>query len=487
MRFDKLRCTAFEELMLAQDSAAYPCNIYVRMTLTGTLDRNHFTEAVRLMLKKHPLLIAKISTRFGRSSWLIPATEQHATTEHETSEYDAVQQIIRWRTDRDDDSMNVPEESRFDLHCEPGLRIDVLELLAGESRTDKNTQSLVAMKLHHAVADGLGINSAIHDMWHAYDRLVKAQALNLPDRKSSLLPTRNRFVPSIAKLLRMIPDQLAGLAGVRQYLTRRPVPLVQHAAPERVPLAPLTFNAVSYQCDQVQTERLRQNAKQRKISLNELLAACVFRGSAEFRSSRLTDVTLPSELQRSEVQATNEWLRMMVPVSLRGSSDAQHLPACNVVSSVFLDRTLKQIEDFDTLVQSVHKEMALIKDKRLALIFIFSIWIRKLTTFRSVNKPIRRCQTSIVFSNLGKIFVKSPLRIGGQRIAPGNVVLESFEIFAPLTRYMNAAFTALIYGEGLKMMLRFDPRFIHADDARMLLGMVVAEFDRLDPAGASSS
>lgn len=455
----KLPCTAFEELMLTQDSPAYPCNIYVRMKLCGQLDRHHFTDAVRLMIDLHPLLRAKLATRYGRSTWQIE---------------DVSNAIVSWHRGASHEQMNTPEESQFDLLSGPGLRIDVVESCTSNPHATESQHTLVAFKLHHAVADGLGINAAIHDMWLAYDALVHGRPVTLPQRNSSDLPARNRFVSGLVNLLQLVPKQLVGLAGVRQYLLRQPSPMVKHEALDSDSFPALTFDAISYECSQELSESLRQEAKRRQLSLNDLLAACVFRGSAQFRASR-------------GAQGTQDWLRMMVPISLRNSSELQRLPACNVVSSVFLDRTPAQIEDLDSLAQSIHEEMELIKGKRLALMLIFSLWIRKQTTFRSHKSPIGRCQTSMVFSNLGKIFLKSPLLDKAQRIAPGNATLESFEIFAPLTRFMCAAFTALIYGRRLKFMLRFDPRFMNAKDAQQLLNLVSSELERFKPAEALAS
>jgi len=444
--------------MLTQDSAAYPCNIYVRMKLRGELHRDHFTEAVRAMFASNPLLGATLETRWGRSGWLIQ---------------EVAQRVIHWRTDSLD-SQNVPEESQFDLHCEAGLRIDVVSPGECADRHPNGNVTLVAFKLHHAVADGLGIIAAIHDLWIAYDALVKGRPVGLTERNAGTLAARNRFVPNFTKLLQLVPRQVVGLSGVRQFLMRQPASIVTHLPPNDKELAPLSFNSVGYHCSVEETDSLRREAKRRSISLNELLAACVFRGSGQFRAER-------------REQSDRDWLRMMVPVSLRSTSQLQQMSACNVVSSVFLDRQPAQISAFDALAQSVHEEMELIKNNRLALMFILSIWIRKLTAFRSKRTPASRCQTSVVFSNLGKIYVKSPLRDENQRLAPGNSILESFEIYAPLTRFMCAAFTTLIYGQRLALMLRFDPRFIKVEEAQQLLDLVTGHFPCRSPAEALAS
>lgn len=449
----RLRTTAFEELMLAQDSATYPCNIYVRMGLSGSLDRDHFTSAVRAMIEHHPLLRATLQSRSRRSAWMIQ---------------ESVQESIQWRTYRageleSPECLNLPIESQFDLQREPGISIVVLEPARFDQMNDDVSQTLVAIKIHHAVADGLGINAAIHDLWLAYDAFVHNRPLTLSNVDAKRLDSRNRFVPNLATLLRLIPKQLVGLLGVKQYLMRRPMPLVSRNVDGNADDQPLSFAAVSRTFDEQVVESLRQESKQRKISLNDLLAAYVFRACHSYRTLR-------------ESVTDSQWLRMMVPVSLRNSEAFQTLPACNVVSSVFLDRTPSQIRDFDSLAQSVHDEMELIKSHRLALMFIFSLWVRKHLTFTSKKQTIKSCQTSVVFSNLGKLFFKSPIRDKNQCIAPGNLTLESFEIYAPLTPFMDAAFTTLIYRSRLTLSLRYDPRRMNSEDAAKLLDQVATEF-----------
>ncbi len=472
-RGETLRCTAFEELMLGQDSASYPCNIYVRMTVSGQLDRACFDAAVQAMIQHHPLLKAKRRVRFGRSSWMIDdspgptASWGHYSPEHLNSS----------------DRMNVPAESQFDLTTEYGLQIEVLEPLpdnrVNASETDEPL-TLVAMKMHHAVADGLGMNAAIHDLWLAYDALVDGRPVKLSDCHPERLSQRNRFIPDVASLLRWLPKQLVGLLGVRQYLMRQPQPLVPISNQQSQPAEPLAFAAIGQTYCAEWTKGIRQAAKGLEVSVNDYLAACVLRACHRFRSEQ-------------GLVHGSPWLRMMIPVSLRTGSEFARLPACNVVSSVFLDRTPADLENFDRLVKSVHEEMELIKNNRLALMFIFSLWIRKLLTWRSNKSVVKTCQTSVVFSNLGKLFHKSSLRGRSQNaeiapgLSPGNVVLESYQIYAPLTPYMVAAFSTLIYRDQLQLSLRYDPRLVDQDQAQSLMDYVTCELAHLRPVEALAS
>jgi hypothetical protein len=157
---------------------------------------------------------------------------------------------------------------------------------------------------------------------------------------------------------------------------------------------------------------------------------------------------------------------------MRGTAEQREQTACNIVSCIFLDRTPRQIEDLDCLIQGIRDELALIKRNRLAFMFSLSIWIRKLASVR-VSKSTRplptKCQTSLVFSNLGKLFTGSPLAKRNQKLVMGDSVLESFEILAPLSPWMFVAFIALQYADEFSLTLRFDSRVMHASVARELL------------------
>ena len=232
--------------------------------------------------------------------------------------------------------------------------------------------------------------------------------------------------------------------------------------------APLPVEVVSHRFDSEVSDSLRTSAQ----NLNDLLAASIFTGCEQFRATR------------SE-QSDADWLRMMVPVSMRSTKADQQQTACNIVSAVFLDRTPVQIRDRDYLVDSIHQEMELIKNNRLALMFNFSLWLRKLVLFRNrPPQPPSKCQASMVFTNLGKIYARSSLRDAEQRIVSGGLVIETIEAIAPLTPYMCAAFSAIQYAKQLSLSLRYDPRVIKRDAAESLLDGIVA--DVLVQAGHSS-
>ena len=104
----------------------------------------------------------------------------------------------------------LPHAEPIDLRKEPGLRLWLLE---GERTTD------IVAQFHHACCDGLGAVAFIEDLLVAY-----AMAMETSANGPSLCPIeferlrgRARFGWSAWSLLKLLPRQLVGLAGVRQF------------------------------------------------------------------------------------------------------------------------------------------------------------------------------------------------------------------------------------------------------------------------------
>ena len=322
------------------------------------------------------------------------------------------------------------------------------------------------LQVHHTIADGLGCLQIAEELLLAYaqpgQRSHATNAVELRDR--------NRFGLNFKSLQQLIPQQIVGLAGVRQFLTRQPMPM----SPRRVAeTASPNITAVDYRCTAAQSQQLKQAANQRQATLNDLLAGLVFEACDQYRQMQMS-------------YRGNEWLRMMVPMNMRDPQSTPP-PVCNMVSCVFLDRTGEQISDRDELLKSIHEEMELIKGNRLAFVFIFSLWIKKIFRWRTRSRALvttapSRCQTSIVFSNMGKLFETTslPKNADGRLIADG-VTLHSCDVLAPLAPLMRTAFTAYHYAGRITLSLRFDSNVFTAADAQRLLGLLVQRIASLTP------
>ena len=443
-----LRCTAFEEFMLDQDSPAYPCVICLRLELTGHLDTPRLSQALSEVVERHPLLRAKLQCDYGKLWWHIDHAGTNALHVHQEA-------APAW-----------PVQRHFDLSQEFGWQAELFPTArrAGkrdpaESTAEHETPAWTFfLQVHHTIADGLGCLQIAEELLLAYaqpgQRSHAASAVDLRNR--------NRFGLNFKNLLQLIPKQFVGLAGVRQFLSRQPMPMSPRVVAET---ASPNITSVDYRCTAAQSQQLKQAANQRQATLNDLLAGLVFEACDQYRQMQMS-------------YRGNEWLRMMVPMNMRDPQSTQP-PVCNMVSCVFLDRTGQQISDRDELLKSIHEEMELIKSNRLAFVFIFSLWIKKVLRWRTRSRALvtttpSRCQTSIVFSNMGRLFERTalPKTADGQLIAEG-VTLHSCDVLAPIAPLMRIAFTAYYYADRITLSLRYDSNVFTAADAQRLQGLLV--------------
>ncbi|MCC6510189.1 MAG: DUF1298 domain-containing protein [Pirellulaceae bacterium] len=457
-----LRCSAFEELMMMQDSPAYPCVICVRLELSSRLDRDRFHLAIDRWISRHPLLGALLETRWGRDYWRLNSAESA--------------RCVRWFTQEEPPAW--PDQYYINLYQRCGLSIDVYQ--ADAEACQEVPGCVVLMQVHHALSDGLGCLQAVHDLLAIYQAVDGQTELALPKLEPHKLKQRNFFGLTMSKVCQLLPRQLVGLAGVRQYLMRRPVPLAGYSVELKKSLnaeSSIPIEVSSFRCSRELTQALRYQARFERVTLNDLLTACIFDACAQYRQQQTPGLGVDQEQQ---------WLRIMVPMNLRDAQSDETQSACNIVSCVFLDRTGHQIGDRPALLKGIHDEMQLIKHNRLALLFIWSLWVRKMFSLRFKRGPRRavwpgRCPTSLVFSNMGKLFDSSPYLGSDQRLTFGDVTVERCDVLAPLAPMVGVAITVGQYAGQLTFCLRYDPRVIQPSQAHELRQLISQRIEQNVP------
>ena len=433
-----LPLTTIEECLYWQDRPAYPWSWFARLEFSGCLDRTAFERAVATGLPRHPLLTAKVGTVGRRQlQWF---------------SVDDPQPIIRWETGPVGDP--APPATHLDLEREIGIRFHV--------RTDTTASELI-IQFHHACCDGLGGVLFIEDLLLAY-----ALACGDPPDQLKFRPLdphrlhdRGRLGLSFPALLRMAPQQLVGVLRGRQFLTRRPVPLVPHQACPNDDNPPNSYpTTLRYLFDEETTMRGRRAAQRLGVTLNDLLIGDLFLALAQWRS-------------RQNIGNDGDWLRMVIPMNLR-RADARSLSAANMVGNAFLDRRGRDFADPARLLRSIHKEMALVKRWHLGLAFIFLAnayrWLPG-----GLEKSIRadRCISSCMLTNVGKPFGRLPLSDRQGRLVAGNVTLENIGFIPPTSPYSCVSVCLTMFARRLGFTMHYDPRPLSAGQAADLLDTYV--------------
>jgi len=421
--------TTLEEFLFWEDRPAYPWSCFNRLFFRGQLDRAKFEDVVRAVLQRHPLLRAKARLR-GRThlEWVVEDPRP----------------VIVWETGPVGGPF--PPATHLDLLGETGIRFRVV--------SDGRDSDLV-IQFHHACSDGIGMFRFIHELLIAYAIACgqTGEGLRLPPPDADRLARRGTFGLTFGKLLRMLPKQAVGLLGVRQFLMRSATPIVPYEpGQDNDPPSPQYPTILTKTLDTSRSAALLQTAARLGVRLNDLLAAGLFLALIEWRSAN----PIPNDA----------WLRMMVPVSLRTEAD-RATPAASLASLVFLDRRPLDCAD---LLRSVHDEMSLILSHRLGLTFVFFSWLLNLVPggLRRRSRD-RRCAMSCILSNVGRIYVDSPLPRQEGNLVAGNVKLMSFDSIAPIRPHTCACFAVTTYADRLSITLHYDPRPLTGDQAAGLL------------------
>lgn len=425
--------TTLEEFLFWEDRPAYPWSCFIRLHFTGRLDRAAFEAAVRTVLKRHPLFCAKARMRSGtHMQWVVEDDPQPAIT---------------WQSGPVGGPF--PPATHLDLRREIGIRFHIVS---------EGSACNLIIQWHHACCDGAGMLTFIDDLLIAYTMALGTAPDDLrpPPLDPERLVLRGRFGLELGLLIRTVWKQAAGLAGVCKFLGRTPAPILPHRPHADDDPLPAEYPAVlSGRLEATEMASLRRKAAQRKVRLNDLLAAELFLALMEWRA-------------RNGVE-NDGWLRMMVPMNLRTAAD-RRLPAVCLASFVFLDRRRRDCEDPEGLLRSIHEQMNNILARQLGYTFVF---FSRLLNFipgelrrRARN---RRSGISCVFTNIGKYFVHSPLRQRGGRLTAGNVTLEGMDSVAPNRPCTCASFAAGIYAGRLTITLHYDPRPLTGPQAEDLL------------------
>ncbi len=421
-----------EEYMLLDDSPAYPMDSLRLLHFTGIFSEPEVRKAVEEVVFRHPLLRSLAVKEKGRFFW--------RETDREVS-------VVFRDADKEQGALNAsgfPVMRRLDLFTEPGFRLYVIQ-----SRNENWTKFL--FQFHHSVSDGLGEMRILGEFMTRY-------AIN-----SGIIPAGTEYVRSdLSKLsLRMKIGWKLGRylrnawhtnLTTMQLAFGNPVPFLAHTPAERDSECADYPYLQSLQLNRGETQAYVEKAKRLGVTVNDLLLRDFY-------------VTIDQWRVRSgkDLRGTT---RVMVPMSLRGP-EHEDIPASNVVSSIFLDRTKRQISgDSRKLLESIHREMVWGKKHDQKYVFMLTISILQKIGLFPFFLHSRKCRASGVLSNLGRVLDNVPVsRNESGKIQLGGNVLEFVEAAPPIRFKTLIAFSALTYAARLRLCLRYDHRVISPEEA----------------------
>ena len=191
------------------------------------------------------------------------------------------------------------------------------------------------------------------------------------------------------------------------------------------------------------------------MSLNSILLCDLFRAIHQWRIIGQQDVS------------EKDWLRIILPISLRGFKDRKSAIA-NRTSLVQIDRRELGSTSREALASSIDREITLIRRWKLDRIFL--IFVRLMSLFESNLRKAaknRKSRGVAVFTNLGRPLRKME-RFPADESEPLNRLLE-FDFVGPIRYGTPLNFSVARFRKSLRITLHYDASIVQRGDARELL------------------
>lgn len=437
----------FEHYMLADDRPEFPMGVFVRFTFIGSLDRDGFTEAVRLALTRHPLFRANIS-----------GPPRRRTAALRWTAYTQSLPLIDWSGATDDEILHASRQ--INLTREIGLRLHV--------RADSD-RAVVWMHFHHACSDLIGALQFMEDALTAYENFhaTSGDVRPFPSRDPQLLRFRHRVqLPLSDRCLGFAK----GLARIARFLARRPAAIAVRSTPA-VEGESIGTSYHAHRFTEHDLSRLIAMARSRQCTVNDLLLRDFFlvlaRWNAAVEAAPSSATGPPSRVSERGV------IRIGIAINQRRGRTAA-VPAANVLGEVFLDRISAEADRPDALLEGIRQETDQVKRWTLGQAMNHALWFAgRFPRGVQALTPVNRCVCTAFFTNSGVSFADSSLRGADGRLHAGGLTLDELLVVPPTRPLTRAVVSAFTYANSLTLALGSSRRQIDDDESRQVLAALV--------------
>lgn len=425
-----------EEYMLTDDTSSYPMDSIRLLHFTGFFSHSALESAFHALYKRHPFLTKRAERRGHRFFWISCEKKPE----------------IRW-LQADSHSLNAsgfPSMEPLNLFDAPGLRVYVIE-------SHEEFWTKILLQFHHSVSDGLGEMQIIGELLTHYAIISGLIPPDTPLQPvdTSKLPLRSALGWSLGGYLR---NFFHTSFTTRHLTSYSPNPLYRHTPlPSSTPSGTYPF-LKSLAFTREETRMYIRKAKEAGVTVNDLLLRDFFRTIDAWR------VHFKRDFKHGVT-------RVMVPMSLRKPLH-DGMPAANVVSSVFLDRTKREMcGSPDVLLAGIHREMEWVKNHEQK--YVFPLVLMVLSKIPGAMKMIlrsKKCRSTGVLSNLGRVMEIAPVpRNEEGKIQLGENILEFVDAAPPIRSQTMLSFSALTYAGTLRLCLRYDNHFLTLEEIETFL------------------
>lgn len=438
-----LQLNVFERYMWADDRPTSPMSFFVRVLYSGRLDPEAFVAALETALHRHPLLHARVAGNCNRELAWVESPRR-----------------LPWMDVAGEGvPMLFPGSFRMDLRKENGLRVWIRH---------NGDHGEIRFQFHHACCDGVAANQFLVDVLIAYDREQRGTAGAPENRPLDVEGLRRRHRMGARQqnwLLRGLVAAWAALVRLPLFFLTRPMPLHapkdanSHEAHIHDTVVP---ELLTWRFDKSQLDRLLAEARQRGVTLNDLMIRDFFLVMRDWNDRHGGEA--------------GRFLRILIPFNLREPGH-DRLPATNVMGLINIDRSFQRLSrpDHDALLHGIRNETWFLKRSQLPAAFTYAMAVGE-KTMGSLERIFRtdRCLTSAVLSNLGRIFDNTPLRCHEGRLLAGGLVVEAVDTAPPVRTGSGFSCTVYTYADQMSLTLLYDRRCFSPVIAAQLLHRLVA-------------
>ena len=431
----KLKMTAFEHFMWADDRPDTPMTFYLRLRLNGIFIKDQFQQAVCRALDAHPMLN---QVAVGDPSWRGRKLYWRVSGE--------LFPFVSWV--EGDSPFPIPAGGvGIDIRKELGLRFFVRVCAK---------KTTILLQLHHAVVDARGGSRFLEDVLAHYHALGLGEAPDLwlrPTAKVSL-DGRNKFGLS-RKAYRQ--RRRLDLQRIRMYFAARPEMLSCKPSKGRTPPADLA-TSVDITVNGSDFDSLKAHAREHGVTINDVLLRDLF-------------VALDKWNRRYVDKRGKKVIRLAMAIDMRREEDS-NLSAANVVSMCFIDRSPAAIADHERLLPSIQQETLAIKRNYMGIALIRAVqWFSKIRGgFHILLKPNRffPCHSTAVLSNLGQPLNASLLpRRNGNLLVDG-IEVTSLELLPPYRPNTPLAVGVATVGTSMQLTMHYNAQVLSFHQASEL-------------------
>lgn len=365
---------------------------------------------------------------------------------------------------------SLPEAWDFE-GCELGVALSChLEIRAGnfqgaseelhEASVDGLT--MVYFAVHHSISDGAGAILVVNEWLAIYFNLEagRVAATGLQRLELERLRTRNHLGILSWSYLKHFFQQPVALFGATKFIFRKSLDLTaqKDVADGSTRLYP---TIIGHWVDAAAVGGLNRESCRLGVTFNSILLGRLFVSLAKF-------------MARDGGDHRKDWLRIILPISLRGMSD-RRMPAANKTTIVQLDRRVDGHSEADSFYQNLDREIRIIRGWQLDKIFL--ICIRLLAIVDPLLRQVagsRKSRGTVVFTNLGEPFrklLKSRSKLNCE-------VIEQFDLVGPVREGTPLNYTVARHGDRLRVSLHYDASVFSAKRAEELLETYVSELHR---------